>query len=46
MEQRDYYKTLVVGASGRGKTYMFRDLDPNTTGFINVEDKPLPFKNT
>lgn len=43
---RDYYKVLVVGASGKGKTYMFRNMNPETTGFINVEDKPLPFKNT
>lgn len=43
---RDFYKVLVVGSSGKGKTYMFRNLNPDTTGFINVEDKPLPFKNT
>lgn len=43
---RDYYKVLVVGQSGKGKTYMFRNMNPETTGFINVEDKPLPFKNT
>lgn len=42
---KDFYKILLVGASGKGKTYSFRDLDPDTTGFINVEDKPLPFKN-
>jgi len=42
---RDYYKVLLVGRSGTGKTYSFRDMDPETTGFINVEDKPLPFKN-
>ena len=44
-EQRDYYKVLLVGGSGKGKTFAFRNLDPKTTGFINVEDKPLPFKN-
>lgn len=43
---RDYYKVLVIGQSGKGKTYMFRNMNPETTGFINVEDKPLPFKNT
>ena len=42
---RDFYKTLFVGRSGTGKTYSFRNMDPETTGFINVEDKPLPFKN-
>ncbi len=41
---RDYYKVLLVGASGRGKTYSFRNLNPETTGFINIENKPLPFK--
>jgi hypothetical protein len=41
----DYYKILVVAQSGKGKTYAARNLDPNTTGFLNVEDKPLPFKN-
>jgi len=42
---RDYYKVLLVGQSGRGKTYSFRNMNPATTGFINGEDKPLPFKN-
>lgn len=43
---RDYYKILLVAASGSGKTYSFRNMDPATTGFINVENKPLPFKNS
>lgn len=42
---KDYYKVLLVGPSGKGKTYSFRNMNPNTTGFINVENKPLPFKN-
>jgi hypothetical protein len=42
---RDYYKVLIVAQSGAGKTYSARNLDPKRTGFINVEDKPLPFKN-
>lgn len=42
---RDYYKVLLVGQSGKGKTFSFRNMNPNTTGFINGEDKPLPFKN-
>lgn len=41
----DYYKILIVGGSGKGKTYMFRNLDPESTGFVNIENKPLPFKN-
>ena len=42
---RDYYKVLLVGPSGDGKTMSFKDMNPLTTGFINVENKPLPFKN-
>ena len=42
---RDYYKVLLVSQSGKGKTYSFRNMSPETTGFINVENKPLPFKN-
>lgn len=42
---RDYYKVLLVGSSGKGKTYSARNMNPDTTGFINIEDKPLPFKN-
>jgi hypothetical protein len=44
-QERDYYKILLVGQSGNGKTYSFRDMNPETTGFINVENKPLPFRN-
>lgn len=42
---RDFYKVLLVSQSGKGKTYSFRNMNPETTGFINVEHKPLPFKN-
>lgn len=45
MSKRDYYKVALVSSSGRGKTYSFRNMNPETTGFINIEDKPLPFKN-
>lgn len=38
------YKVLLIGASGRGKTYSFRNLDRQKTAFINVENKPLPFR--
>lgn len=41
---RDYYKILLVSQSGKGKTYSFRNMDRETTGFINVELKPLPFR--
>lgn len=43
--QREPYQWAIVGPSGRGKTYSFRNLDPKTTGFINLEWKPLPFTN-
>lgn len=43
--ERDYYKVLLVGSSGKGKTSSFRNMNPETTGFINIENKPLPFKN-
>jgi hypothetical protein len=42
---RDYYKVFLVGQSGKGKTYSFRNMNPETTGFLNIEDKPFPFKN-
>lgn len=42
---RDYYKILLVSASGKGKTFSFRGVDPATFGFINIENKPLPFKD-
>lgn len=41
---REYYKILLVGAPGKGKTYSFRKLDRIKTGFINAEGKPLPFE--
>lgn len=40
---RDYYKVLVLSQSGKGKTYSFINMDRNTTGYINGENKPLPF---
>lgn len=42
---KDYYQVLLIGASGKGKTYSFRNMNPLTTAFINIENKPLPFKN-
>jgi hypothetical protein len=41
--KRDYYKILVISASGAGKTYSLRNMDINSTGLINTENKPLPF---
>lgn len=42
--ETDFFKILIVGASGRGKTYGFRNMPESNTGFINAENKPLPFK--
>lgn len=39
-----YYKVLLVASSGSGKTMSAQNLDRTTTGFLNVENKPLPFK--
>lgn len=44
-KERDYYKIMLVGQSGKGKTFSARNMDPTTTGFINSENKPLPFRN-
>lgn len=44
-KDKDNYQFAIVGPSGRGKTYAFRNMDPETTGYINAENKPLPFKN-
>lgn len=42
---REFFKVALVAKSGGGKTYSLRNLDPETTGFINMENKPLPFIN-
>lgn len=41
---RDYYKVLLISQSGKGKTYSFKNMNPETTGIVNCESKPLPFK--
>lgn len=41
----DVYKFAIVGMSGKGKTMAFRNMNPETCGFINIESKPLPFLN-
>jgi len=35
----------VVGMSGKGKTMAFRNMNPETCGYVNSECKPLPFVN-
>lgn len=39
------YQIAVVGMPGRGKTMAFRNMNPDTTGYINMESKPLPYVN-
>lgn len=36
--------TMILGNSGEGKSYSMKNLDPATTGIINVMNKPLPFR--
>lgn len=46
MSERTYYaKVAVVGPSGSGKSYLCKTADKETTGYINVERKPLPFSS-
>lgn len=40
----DYAKILLLGPSGYGKTYSYRNLDPETTYLIDTELKPFPFR--
>jgi len=43
---RTYHgKIAIVGQSGTGKSYLSKTADKNTTGFINFERKPLPYKS-
>lgn len=39
------YQIAIVGQSGKGKTMCFRNMNPETCAFINMEGKPLPFEN-
>jgi hypothetical protein len=45
MTKEQIYQFVIVGTSGKGKTMAFRNMDPVTTGFVNIENKPLPFAN-
>lgn len=38
------YPIALFGESGQGKSTSFRNLDPNTTYFINADQKGLPWK--
>lgn len=42
---RLYYGIVaIVGQSGTGKSYLTKTADKETTGFVHVERKPLPYK--
>jgi hypothetical protein len=40
----DYGKVLILGQSGYGKSFTAKTANLETTGYINVERKPLPFQ--
>ena len=37
---------LVLGESGSGKSASLRNFKPDEVGIINVNGKPLPFRNS
>jgi hypothetical protein len=43
-ERNFYAKVAIVGQSGTGKSYLSKTADHDTTGYVNMERKPLPFK--
>jgi hypothetical protein len=43
-KRTEFGKILYTSQSGKGKTYSFRNMNENTTGFVNAELKPLPFR--
>lgn len=43
--KRIYYaKVAIVGPTGTGKSYLSKTADKKTTGYINSENQPLPYK--
>ena len=44
-EIKEPYKIAIAGSAGKGKTMSFRNMNPETCAFINMEGKPLPFIN-
>jgi hypothetical protein len=43
--KRSFYgKLAIVGPTGAGKSYLSKTADRDTTGYINMERKPLPYK--
>lgn len=44
--KRSFYgKLAIVGPTGTGKSYLSKTVNRETTGYINMERKPLPFKD-
>ena len=43
-ERNFYAKVAIVGQSGTGKSYLSKTANHDTTGYVNMERKPLPFK--
>jgi len=43
-ERSAYGKVGIVGPTGQGKSYLTKTLDRLTTGYINMERKPLPYR--
>jgi len=46
MERTFYGKVLVIGPTGNGKSYLSKTADRDTTGYVNIERQPLPYKGT
>lgn len=45
-ERLTYAKVGIVGPTGHGKSYLTKTMDIETTGYINMERKPLPYRQT
>jgi hypothetical protein len=44
-KKRTYYaKISIVGPTGSGKSFLTKTANRTTTGYINAENKPLPYK--
>jgi len=43
-ERTFWGKVAIVGPTGSGKSYLTKTADKNHIGFLNVENKPLPYK--
>jgi len=44
MSRTYFAKVAIVGQSGTGKSYLTKTANRQTTGYINFERKPLPYK--